>query len=640
VTPASGDRAKPRASGFLPEYSDTERGFRDGAMCRDAASSTAPGRRSLDRPAAARNGRAHVSSSPVFQLRRAAIAAAAVAAVIASCVVSEVRPAALLDPAARAAVGDFVRGLFPPDLSPGFAWIVAIAAVRTIAIAVVGTALSVIVGLPLAFLGTATLFRRGPLVEGSPPSAGGRLLAGASAAARAVLGGLRAVPDLVWAMFFVVGVGLGPTAGVLALGVSYGGVLGRVLAQLFEDVDPRPLEALLATGATRTQIFVFGIWPQARPGAVAYALYSVECCMRAAAVLGLVGAGGIGYEIALSMRMFEYRQIATLVAALLALVWLGDACSAALRRALRANAPPGMLGHRPSRPGRTRPRGALALALVAATAGACAAALWDADAFDTAAVSHMARFARGLFPPELDPGYLRTLVRPAAQTLGISVIGTLVGALVGGGLGVAAAAAYSEDDRARGAAGLARAGLRRLSRTALSLMRAIPELLWVLVFIIAVGLGPFAGALALGIHTGGVLGKLYADTLEEVSPLPLRGLRATGATPLQLLVWGAWPEARRTLVSYTVLRWEMNLRTSTVVGLAGGGGIGVELYNSVQLGFYPRVAVLILVVGAMIAATEWIGDRIRRRLDAAAQHTRRAPRRAAAIAELATPPCG
>jgi phosphonate transport system permease protein len=159
----------------------------------------------------------------------------------------------------------------------------------------------------------------------------------------------------------------------------------------------------------------------------------------------------------------------------------------------------------------------------------------------------------------------------------------------------------------------------------LSLLRAIPEALWVLVFILAVGLGPFAGALALGVHTGGVLGKLYADTLEEISPLPLRGLRATGATPLQILLWGAWPEARRMLTSYTLLRWEMNLRASTVVGLAGGGGIGIELYNAAQLGFYPRVATLLIIVCVLIAGTGWLGDRVRRRTESASLHTRRQP---------------
>ncbi len=560
------------------------------------------------------------------QRRAIAVGLAVVVAVIASAVVAEVRPSVLFDPASRAAVRGFVRGLFPPDLSPAFLGVVASAALRTIAIAVTGTVLSIVVALPLGILGTATLFRRGPLLESEPRTPGTIVLASLSAAARVVLGLLRAVPDLVWALFFVVGVGLGPVPGVLALAVAYGGVLGRVLADLFENVDPRPLEALRTTGATRAQIFVFGIWPQALPSAIAYTLYSFECCVRAAAVLGLVGAGGIGYEIALSMRMFDYGQIVTLTAALLVLVWLTDAGSAALRRLLRANAPAGMLGHQRLRQGAPRhaSRGA-ALVAVAAVVVACAAGagLFDREVFDASAAGRMVRFVRGLVPPDVAPAYLETLLRPAAQTLGISVIGTLLGVVIGALLGVPATAPAADDDHARGVAWLVRLAARRLCRVALSLLRAIPEVLWVLVFILAAGLGPFAGALALGVHTGGVLGKLYADTFEEVSPLPLRGLRSTGATPLQILVWGAWPEARRMLISYTVLRWEMNLRASTVVGLAGGGGIGIELYNNVQLGFYPRVATLILIVYGMVAVTGWIGDRIRRRLESASmQRTR------------------
>jgi phosphonate transport system permease protein len=578
---------------------------------------------------------------PRAELRRitgVALALIAVLAVIASAVIAEVRLAPLLDPEAHAKVAGFARGLFPADLSPGFLAIVATAAGRTVAIAVAGSALAIALALPLAILATATLFRRGPLLESEPASAAGTVLAWLSAAARAVLGFLRAVPDLVWALFFVVAVGLGAVPGVLALAVSYGGVLGRVLADLFEDVDPRPLEALRSTGASRGQIFLFGIWPQARPAAIAYTLYSFECCVRASAVLGLVGAGGIGYEIALSMRLFEYGQIVTLVGALLLLVWLTDAASSALRHLLRANAPAGVLGHHrlaglPRRASRAIARtGVLVLVAAAVVASAAATGFFEPGNFDASSARRMARFARDLIPPDLAPSYLQSLVRPALQTLGISVIGTLLGALIGALLGIPATAHHPEDDRPRGAAWLARRAVRRACRVLLSQLRAIPEVLWVLVFILAVGLGPFAGTLALGVHTGGVLGKLYADTFEEVSPLPLRGLRATGATPLQILVWGAWPEARRMLVSYTVLRWEMNLRTSTVVGLAGGGGIGIELYNAMQLGFYPQVATLILVIYAMVAATAWIGDRIRRRLESASLQAHGRPRAAAGFA--------
>lgn len=560
---------------------------------------------------------------PRPELRPAILVGLAIAAVVASAVVAEVRPSALLDPEAYVRVRAFLAGLFPADLSRPFLGVVALAALRTLEIAVVGTALSLVLALPLAILGTATLFRRGVLLEGEPRTPTGAVLAVLSAAARALLGFLRAVPDLVWALFFVVGVGLGAVPGVLALAAGYGGVLGRVLADLFEDVDPRPLEALRTTGATRAQIFVFGIWPQARSSAVAYVLYSFECCVRAAAVLGLVGAGGIGYEIALSMRLFEYGQIVTLVGALLILIWFTDACSSMLRRTLRANAPAGILGHH--RLGGAMPRRAsriavLAVAAAAVLACAAGAGFFDPEVFEAAAIGRM--FSRALVLPDVSPAYLETLVRPAAQTIGVSVIGTLLGVIIGALLGIPATAQHAEDDRSRGAAWLWRHALRRGCRIALAQLRAIPELLWALVFILAVGLGPFAGTLALGVHTGGVLGKLYADTLEEVSPLPLRGLRSTGASRFQILLWGAWPEARRMLVSYTVLRWEMNLRTSTVVGLAGGGGIGIELYNSMQLGFYPRMATLILVIYAMVAATGWIGDRVRRRLESASLSAR------------------
>jgi len=142
-------------------------------------------------------------------------------------------------------------------------------------------------------------------------------------------------------------------------------------------------------------------------------------------------------------------------------------------------------------------------------------------------------------------------------------------------------------------------------------LRSIPELVWVMICILAVGLGPFAGTLAIGLHTGGVLGKLYAETFEEVPIQPIEALRASGARPMQILLWGIWPQARPTLLSYTVLRWEMNLRVSTILGLVGGGGLGQAIYTNVQLGFYPRVATLIALMYVLVMMTNWLGDRLR-----------------------------
>jgi phosphonate transport system permease protein len=149
-----------------------------------------------------------------------------------------------------------------------------------------------------------------------------------------------------------------------------------------------------------------------------------------------------------------------------------------------------------------------------------------------------------------------------------------------------------------------------VTRLVLNVLRSIPDLVWVLICIVVIGIGPFAGTVAIGLHTAGVLGKLYAETLEEVPRRPIEALRALGAGPFQLLSWGLWPQAKRMLASYTIVRWETNLRVSTILGLVGGGGLGQAIYNNVQLGFYARLSTLLLITYAMVMLSDWIGDTV------------------------------
>src|SRR5262249_33883053 len=342
-------------------------------------------------------------------LRRLATLLVSVVALALCWRAAEIRPSALFAPDAIASIGTFLRGLFPPDLSPEFLRVVAAAIGRTLTIAIAGTTLSIIIGLPLGLLATATLYRRGVLLAGEPKSAGQLLLSGFSRAIRALLGFLRAVPDLMWGLLFVVAVGLGSLAGTMALAVSYCGVLGRVYADVFEDVDPRPLEALHATGATRAQVFLHAIWPQAAPSVIAYTLYSFECCVRAASVLGFIGAGGIGYEINLSMRLFEYGQVFTLITAFIMLVAATDALSRFLRRRLRANAPLGSLAHQQLdgwggfrqrlNPFRKITRGKLAAVIITALAVSFYAnGFFNGALTDPASLKRVARFIGAMFP--------------------------------------------------------------------------------------------------------------------------------------------------------------------------------------------------------------------------------------------------
>jgi phosphonate transport system permease protein len=234
----------------------------------------------------------------------------------------------------RQMAGYFAK-LFPPDLSSTALRDAGVGAVETFAISFVGSILAVCIALPLALLTSRTMLYRGILYEGRRLSTASRALrVGVYAAAKALLNVLRTIPEIVWALMFVFMVGLGPFPGVLALGFHTGGVLGKLFGEVLEDVDPRPLEALQSTGASRLRILLYGILPQAAPQFLSYALYRWEVNIRAAAILGFVGAGGLGQRIHIAISLFLEHQLLTLVLVIYVMVTLVDWLSASLRRRL------------------------------------------------------------------------------------------------------------------------------------------------------------------------------------------------------------------------------------------------------------------------------------------------------------------
>jgi phosphonate transport system permease protein len=232
-------------------------------------------------------------------------------------------------------MGTYAARLFPPDLSPATLRAAAVGAVETFAISLVGSVLAVCMALPLALLTTRSLLYRGILYEARPMGRTSRAIRiGVYAAAKGSLNLLRTIPEILWALIFVFMVGLGPFPGVLALGFHTAGVLGKLFGEVLEDVDPQPLEALQSTGASRLRILLYGILPQAAPQFVSYALYRWEVNIRAAAVLGFVGAGGLGQRIHVAISLFLERELLTLILAIYVMVTLVDALSAWVRRRL------------------------------------------------------------------------------------------------------------------------------------------------------------------------------------------------------------------------------------------------------------------------------------------------------------------
>lgn len=226
----------------------------------------------------------------------------------------------------------------------------------------------------------------------------------------------------------------------------------------------------------------------------------------------------------------------------------------------------------------------------------------------------IARFIGGLFPPVLTLDYLADLVQPAIETVQMSLLGVVGGVLIAVPLAALAARPAGGFDRGR-TRGAARA--RRVAyggaRGLLNLMRTIPDLVWALMFIAAVGLGPFAGVLALTVHSAGLLGKLYAESLESADPVPAETLHATGASGLAVLVWGVLPQSTGPLVSVTLYQWECNIRSAMVLGFVGAGGLGQEIDVAMRLFRYDELITLIGALLLLVSAVDRLSAWLRRR---------------------------
>ena len=150
------------------------------------------------------------------------------------------------------------------------------------------------------------------------------------------------------------------------------------------------------------------------------------------------------------------------------------------------------------------------------------------------------------------------------------------------------------------------------SRRLMDFFRAIHEIVWAVLFVVAVGLGPFAGVMALFIHTTGVLAKLFSEAVEAIDPRPVEGIRATGASKVQEVIYGVIPQVLPLWISYALYRLETNIRSATVLGVIGAGGIGQVLFESIRGFYYPESAAILLIVVATVMITDVVSQFLRR----------------------------
>lgn len=211
--------------------------------------------------------------------------------------------------------------------------------------------------------------------------------------------------------------------------------------------------------------------------------------------------------------------------------------------------------------------------------------------------SNMSEYISRYFPPDFSDWrfYLQDIV----ETIGMGIWGTLLAAVVAVPLSIL------------GSENLCPIWLVQPTRRMMDAMRAINEIVFALIFVVAVGLGPFAGVLALFVQTAGTLGKLFSEAIENIEVGPIEGVRATGASKVQEILFGVIPQVLPLWISYTLYRFEANVRSAAVLGIVGAGGIGVSLYQSFRSFNYGKVCAILIILIVAVSVIDTISSKLR-----------------------------
>lgn len=489
---------------------------------------------------------------------------------------------------------------------------------ETLWMAVIGTTIAVILSFPIA-LGAARNTTPHPAVM---------------AICRGIIVLSRAVPDLIFAAIFVRAIGIGVLPGVIALGLHSIGMVGKLFADAIEQTDKTPREAVTSVGASKWQAITTSVIPQAMPSFISTILYRLDINLRSSSVLGIVGAGGIGFLMQANLRSLQYDEALGVVTVIFVLITIMEFFSAAVRATLLGgdrtlvgrSAPRLSLGaklfarvssrsksndvgvrpfnHETVRPpwvGDLRMKTIYGMAFVALIIIAFrSVSLNPGELFG--ALPDVWRVITRLFPPDFTTAR-SSIIDGMIESVAAALVATFMGALLSVPLGFMAARNVAFNRFVYG-----------VSRLFLVLVRGIPELIIAVIFIAAIGLGPVPGTLALAFGTSGFLAKLIADAVEEINPTPREATFAVGATKTQEIATSVVPQAMPAIVSNLLYALDINLRTSTILGIVGGGGIGFILFNALRVLELQTVGAVLITIFGVVYSIELLSGWVRKKI--------------------------
>jgi phosphonate ABC transporter permease subunit PhnE len=465
--------------------------------------------------------------------------------------------------------------------------------IETIAMGLMATIFSTILAVPVSFFAARNIMLHLP---------GGTVIYYVS---RTILNVVRAIDTIVWGLIVIVWVGLGSFAGVMALTIHGIAALGKLFSEEIEHIDPGPVEAVTATGANLIQTIRYAVIPQIIPSFLSYSLLRWDINMRSATVIGFVAGGGIGFFVIETVRMGGYQQYATALWAVALVIVLVDYVSERWRSAILQDQP--RAEGRGKRPALRTLRTAFYVILAVVVFAYC----WDLTGLSI----------RGLLNPGKNFGRLILdfikidLSGPVFKVAFQQMLVTIFQAMLATTLGAALAFPFSFL-AAKNLTGRSRLliWLYYIARATLNILRSIEALLYVVIFVFWVGIGPFAGMLALTVTSFALIGKLFSEAIENIDSGPIEAVTATGADRLQMISYAIVPQIVPPFVSYLLYQWDINVRMATIIGFAGGGGIGLTLttfFGSLQ---YHKAGTVVLLIVIVVALMDFASAKLRQNL--------------------------
>lgn len=514
---------------------------------------------------------------------------------------------ALVNHGGLSQLGELVSTVAHPALGGDFLAVVLRATGVTVAYAVLGAVGALLLGAAGGLVLSDAVWGPSPLV----PVRAVRLVL------RGLLVAVRSIHELIWALLLLSVLGLDPLVAVLAIALPFGAQTAQVFGETLDGVPPGPLSALRGAGVRGLPAIVYGLIPGAGALLISYSFYRLECSIRSTVLLGVVGVGGLGQELVVSLSARKWGEVWTLVGAVVLLSAVVDLWSSRLRSDLAlvscsdwsGGEQAGDVGRAPggSRWARWSARAVLPAAVVAWLASGVSVT----GLFSPRSRKLGTRLLADLWPPHLPRGGWAVLLGAVADTLAMAVLAMGVAVMITLLVGPWAARSRVLAER-----GVLQVGLWWVARAVLLVLRSIPPTIWAVVALLALFPGVLPGALALGLYTGGILGRLVAEAWESVDIRPWEAVRRAGVSSGLSSLVATMPPSSHQLVTYTLYRFEICVRDTAVVGVVGAAGLGRLFQENLAAFRFPVISTLLLASLAVSVAVEVLGRRVRRALRA------------------------